>query len=124
MAEALDKFGEFVAANLRDTVIDRADTLIAGHWKTPGSQALQNDLRRLTEEQRAVVRRCVVAAVDSGLHDFLFALQEQHDSGGDIAVVVDSQPVAEVSDGLQGEPYGDRGWWVRFSKHGPHPDPA
>lgn len=124
MADVLDKLGEFVVANLRDAVIDRADTLLAGHWKTPGLQALQADLRRLTEEQRAVVRRCVVAAVDSGLHDFLFALGVQHDMGGGIVVIVDGQQAAEVSDGLQGEPYGERGWYARFSKHGPHPDPA
>ena len=36
---------------------------------------MQADLRRLTDEQRAIVRRCVIAAVDSSLHNFLFALQ-------------------------------------------------
>lgn len=124
MAEALDKFGEFVVANLRDTIIDRADMLLAAHRKTPGLQALQADLGRFTEDQRAVVRRCLVAAADGGLHDFLFALQEQHDTGGGIAVLVDGQPVAELSDGLQGEPYGERGWYARFSKHRPRPGSA
>ena len=124
MAKALDKFGEFVVAKLRDRAIDHADGLFAGRWKAPGLRALQADLRRLTAEQRAIVRRCVIAAVDSGLHDFLFALQQEHDAGGGVAVVVDGKPVAAESDGLHGEPYSDEGWFARFSKHGPHPDPA
>ena len=124
MAKALDRLGEFVVAKFRDPAIDHADGLLAARWKAPGLQSLQADLRRLTAEQRAVVRRCVIAAVDCGLHDFLLALQEEHDAGTGVAVVVDGQPVAAESDGLHGEPYSDGGWFARFSKHGPHPDPA
>ncbi|HEY1379830.1 MAG TPA: hypothetical protein VGF55_23710 [Gemmataceae bacterium] len=111
-------------AKFRDAAIDYADGLLAAHWKAPGLKALQADLGRLTTEQRAIVRRCVIAAVDSGLHDFLFALGEEHDAGTGIAVVVDGQDIAAQSDGLHGEPYGDKGWFARFSKHGPHRDPA
>jgi len=81
-------------------------------------------MARLTPAQRALVRRVVLQAVDSGLHDFLFALGEADDFEEGIAFVVGGQNVAELSDGLQGEPYGDAGWFKRFSKHGPHPDPA
>ncbi|WP_439621572.1 hypothetical protein [Gemmata sp.] len=124
MSQPLDKFGEFVVTKLRDAVIDHADGLLVAHWKAPGLQALQADLRRLTAEQRAIVRRCVIEAVDRGLHDFLFALQEEHDAGSAVSVVVDGQPVAAESDGLHGEPYTIDGWYARFSKHGTHPDPA
>jgi hypothetical protein len=119
-----DQFGAFLVVKLRDSAIDHADALLAARWKAPGLQSLQTDLRRLTPEQRAVVRRCVIAAVDSGLHDLLFALGEQHDAGGTIAVVVDGRDIAAQSDGLHAEPYGEDGWFARFSKHGPHPDPA
>jgi hypothetical protein len=124
MAEALDKFGAFVVAKLRDSAIDHADALLASHWKSPGLQPLQTDLQRLSSDQRAIVRRCVIEAVDAGLHNFLFALQEEHDSGAEIAVVVDGHPVAAQSDGLHGQPYTAEGWFARFSKHGPPPDPA
>eukprot|EP00456_Euglypha_rotunda_P062006 TRINITY_DN51_c3_g3_i1.p1 TRINITY_DN51_c3_g3~~TRINITY_DN51_c3_g3_i1.p1 ORF type:complete len:169 (+),score=22.40 TRINITY_DN51_c3_g3_i1:905-1411(+) len=119
-----DKFGAFLMAKLRDAAIDHADALLAAHWKAPGLQSLQNELRQLSPEQRAVVRRCVIEAVDGGLHDFLFALGEEYDSGGAIAVVVDGQNVAAQSDGLHGEPYTEDGWFGRFSKHGVPPDPA
>jgi len=124
MAKALDRFGEFVVANLRDSTIYKADTLLAAYWKSPGSQALQSDLQRLTPEQRAVVRRCVIASIDSGLHDFLFALQESHNAETGIEVIVDGHSIAAQSDGLHGEPYSVDGWFAKFSKHGPHPDPS
>src|SRR5262245_8334240 len=120
----VEKFGRFVVTKLRDPAIDFADGLLAGRWRSPGTRALQSALARLSPEQRALVRRVVVASVDCGLHDFLFALGESHDFERGIAVVVDGQNVAALSDGLQGEPYSDEGWFARFSKHGPHADPA
>jgi hypothetical protein len=119
-----DHFGEFLMIRLRDSVIDKADSLMAAYWKAPGLQSLQNDLLKLSPEVRAVIRRVVVTAVDDGLHDFLFALGEEYDSGGRIAVLVDGQNVAAQSDGLHGEPYSDEGWFARFSKHGAHPEDA
>jgi hypothetical protein len=119
-----DRFGAFLMAKLRDAAIDHADALLAARWKAPGLQSLRSDLGRLTPEQRAVVRRCVIEAVESGLHDFLFALGEERDAGARIAAVVDGQDIEAQSDGLHGELYGADGWFARFSKHGPHPDPA
>jgi hypothetical protein len=68
------------------------------------------------------VRRCVQMAIDTGLHDFLIALSEAHDSGRDIAVFVDGQNVAEQSDRLAGELFGEQGWLIRHSKHGEPPE--
>lgn len=119
-----DKFGAFLVAKLRDAAIDHADALLAAHWKAPGLQSLQADLGRLTAEQRAIVRRCVVEAVDGGIHDFLFALGEEYDSDSSIAIIVDGHNIATQSDGLHGELYTDDGWYARFSKHGASSDPA
>ena len=35
MAKALDQFGEFVIAKLRDAAIDRADGLLTARWQAP-----------------------------------------------------------------------------------------
>src|SRR5437899_368774 len=98
----LDKFGEFIVTRLYDQAIDHADGLLAGHWKSPSSKGLQGELARLSPSQRQLVRRVVVNSVGSGLHDFLFALGEAHDFKRGIAVIVDGQDVAALSDGLQG----------------------
>src|SRR5947209_3320537 len=61
-----DRFGAFVMANLRDKAIDFFDGLSCGRWKSARTQPLQAALAAMTFEQRAVVRRCVIAAVDAG----------------------------------------------------------
>ena len=56
-------------------------------------------------------------ALSVGLHDFLFALQEAHDLERGIEVLVDGKNVAELSDGLQGEPCGGEGWIAKFARY-------
>ena len=116
--DPLDKFGTFLMRNLRDRAIDNYDRLAQGQWKAPKLQALQQDLAAMTEDQRRIVRDCVVNALDVGLHDFLFALQERADFENDIQVMVDGKNLAEISDGLQGELFGEDGWLARFSAYG------
>jgi hypothetical protein len=60
----------------------------------------------------------MIAALDYGLHSFLFALSEARDSGLDVAVTVGGCDIAEQSDGLHGELFGDEGWFIKFSRHG------
>ena len=84
----------------------------------PRRHHLRNDLARLTPEQRDTARRAVIEALDHGLHDFLLALSESPAVGAGIAVVVDGRNVAEQSDGLHGELFGDSGWFAKFSRHG------
>ena len=113
----VDKFGQLLVTSLRDGALGFFDGLARGHLKSPSTRRLQADLARLSLEQREIVRRCVVACVDRGVHDFLFALGEAHEFGRGISVVVGGKDIAELSDGLQGEPYGDRGWVAKFGKH-------
>ena len=116
--ESLDKFGAFLMKNLRDRAVDNHDRLAQGQYKAPKLQALQRDLAGMTEDQRRIVRACVIDALDVGLHDFLFALQERADFENDIQVMVDGKNVAEISDGLQGEIFSEDGWFARFSAYG------
>jgi hypothetical protein len=102
---------------LRDVAIDHINGLLAGHWKSPRLQALQSDLRPLTPEQQAIVCQCVIEAMDAGLHEFLFALSDEYDSGRKIAIVVEGQNIAAQSDGLHGELFGNNGWFAKYSKH-------
>jgi hypothetical protein len=78
----LDVFGEFLMKNLRDAALRSADCLLNGGAKAPSLARLQRDLAGMSEAQKDIVRRLVLEVVDSGTHDFLFALQEAHDLGG------------------------------------------
>src|SRR5262249_55506097 len=97
-APQVDKFGRLLVTQLRDTALDFFDGLARKRWKPPSTQRLQSELESLSPSQREIVRRCVVACVDRGIHDFLFALGESHESDGGIRVVVDGKDIAELSD--------------------------
>jgi hypothetical protein len=120
--ESLDAFGRFIMENLRDRGISFFDALAAQSWKAPAVQKLQRDLAALGEDERAVARRSVVAAVDTAVHDFLFALQDSSESEAGVRVIFDGHDVARISDGLQGELFGPNGWQARFSNFGEAPN--
>ena len=112
-----NKFGEFLVKHLHDETVEYFDRLAVGKWKSPATQPLQNELAKLSPKQRELVRRCILQSLRSGMHQFLFALGEAHDFNRGIAVVVDGVNIAEQSDGLQGEMFGDDGWLAKYSKH-------
>jgi hypothetical protein len=116
--DPLDYFGQFVVENLRDRALENFELMTRRHWKAPALQNLQNALAGLPEEHQAVCRRVVRRVIDSAIHDLLFAVQEQHETSGRLTVEVDGRSVAELSDGLQGEPYTEEGWYARFSRFG------
>lgn len=113
----LDKFGQFVMRNLRDSAIGHHRKLQAGEWRAPGIQELQAAVVALPEDTRRLVLRCVADAIDTATHDLLFALQEAHDQELGVEMLVDGTSIAEVSDGLQGEPYGKEGWIRKYSEY-------
>src|SRR5262245_49357678 len=113
--DPLEQFGQFVMAKLRDRAIEHHDLLADGYWKAPSLRQLQTDLKTLSKEQLLIVRRCVVNAIDTAIHDFLFALQELGDFDNDIRVMAQGQDIAELSDGLHGEPFADDGWFAKYS---------
>jgi len=119
-----DTFGRFLMVHLRDRGIDHLDSSLAGRWKAPALKKLQRALGRLPKSQKLLVRRAFVDALDAAIHDFLFALQEESDFGGPVAVRVRGKNVAALSDGLHGELFTEDGWYARFSAHGEPPDEA
>ena len=122
--EPLDKLGMLVMKGLRDRCLHHFDQLAGGQWRAPALQRLQRDLGSLSEEHRAVARRCLVASVDSAIHDFLFRLQESAETGAEVKLLVDGQDVVALSDGIHGEPFGPDGWQARFSDYGEAPSEA
>ena len=114
----LDKFGKFIVENMRDKGIEYYDKLALGLWKAPSLQSLQEDLKQFDEKQLSIIRRCIVSTIDDAMHDFLFALQASSDLNHGIQVTINEQNVAELSDGLNGEPYTEDGWYAKYSSFG------
>ena len=116
--QALDYFGRFMMEHFRDRSIDFFNLLAAGHWKAPALQELQSSLATLDAEQLGFVREAMIATIDTGLHDFLFRLQETTNFGNDVQVLALGENVVPLSDGLHGELFGEDGWRARFSRFG------
>ncbi len=122
--EPLDEFGRVLMEHLRDKAIGFYDILAQGQWKAPALQELQSELGQLDEQQRTIIRRCVMLSVDNALHDFLFRIQEDTDCSdeGRIQIVVNSVNIATLSDGLHGELFGESGWMSKYSAYGEEPE--
>jgi hypothetical protein len=115
--DPLSKLGEMLIRSLRDKSIEQHDMLLAGKLRGKHLQNLQARVVALRPEHRALLREVVVDALDVALHDVLFALQDAHDRGLGIEVVVEGKNAAELSGMLQGEPLGPDGWISKFSKY-------
>jgi hypothetical protein len=111
----LDRLGRFVMERARDRGLASHTAVESGNAKAPALGRLVNGLAALSEEQRVLVRACVTRAVDATIHHLLFALSEENDFERRVRLLVDDENAAELSDGLQGEAYGNGGWIARFS---------
>jgi hypothetical protein len=114
-SSALDAFGSLVSTSLRDAALRRAEALVSYSLKAPSTQALQTALQAFTPQQLDTLRSVVRNSIDAGIHEFLFKLQELSGDTGSVSVLVNDQDVANLSDGLHGEPYSAQGWYSRYS---------
>lgn len=105
---SLKKFGKFMVANLRDTAVAHHLKLQRGELKAPAIRDLQSQVVSLSSEQKELLLR-VVDAIDTAMHDIIFAIQDAHDRRMRIELAVDGHNIAQESGMLQGEPLGDNG---------------
>lgn len=117
MNKNLDDFGEFIVQQMRDKGIEFYDKLEKGSWRAPSLMAIQESLNMFEEEQLVILRKCVIETLDTALHDFLFALQENHENEGTVQLLVNSEDIAGLSDGLNGELFSEDGWISKYSKY-------
>ncbi len=114
--DPLAKFGKFLVEHLRDSVMHSYDMTMAARCANDSLQARIAALN-LTDEQRVVLRECLISSLDGGIHDLLFKLQEQADFENSIQIIVDGRNVEEESDGIHGELFGEDGWIQEYSKY-------
>ncbi|WP_145262034.1 hypothetical protein [Calycomorphotria hydatis] len=100
-------------------MLDDLEMLMAGSWKAPALQNLQERLAAMSDDQRSTIRDTAERLITTGMHDFLFAVQEDSDAEGSIRLEVDGVEIAKTSDGLHGEIFTEDGWIERFSKYPP-----
>jgi hypothetical protein len=116
--KALDKFGEFIVKHCRDKGIFYAEGLLKNHWKSPSKKKLQSHLSKLSKADKAAFLKAIISTIDTSIHDFLFAIQENSGNDGGIKITVDGKDIAAISDGLHGEAFSEEGWYAKYSNYG------
>lgn len=111
---ALDKFGEIIAQDLRDSALNTYLDIKSGWLKSEEAKSLHESLSSFTVEQKEVINNLLTKCIDSGIHNFLIALEEKREA---ISINIDQDNVQDLSDGLQGEPFGSTGWFEKYSQH-------
>jgi hypothetical protein len=113
----LNRFGQTLMRRVRDASIEHWDSVVQGRMRGPDNQRVATAVAAFTPEQRLLVEWLIVRIVDVTIHSLLSTIEEDESikvqqcvAGGDCA------NIAEISDGLGGEPYGDEGWIARFSQ--------
>ncbi len=89
--------------------------LESGKIRSPSKQELISQLSEFSDEQKTVIRKLLTECVDCGVHDLLFAIEEEKQ---DITVLVDGENIANESDGLNGEIFTEDGWFEKYSEYG------
>lgn len=115
--EPLELVGRVVAA-ARDEGRDLAERLLSGRARAPSFAELQTRLAGLDAAEKALVVQVTEECLVAALHSLLFAMTGED---GAPAIVVEGRNVADDSDGLHGELFGEGGWLARFSKYGAPP---
>ncbi|MEQ1490711.1 MAG: hypothetical protein ABL932_09215 [Terricaulis sp.] len=112
MSQALDTFGQIVVG-ARDSAFGQFDRTLSGQAKAPSRRELSAKLASLGEDERKLVRWAVREAVDTALHDLLFALY----ADDRVLLAFEQVDLKDTSDGFQGDYVTEEGWVGRFSKY-------
>ena len=111
----LDKFGKLITQNLRDSSLNRYLSIESGKLKSKECMELSEELSKFSEAQLEIIKKLITNCIDTGLHDFLFAIEEIQD---ELEISVNGEKILDSSDGLQGEIFTEDGWLAKFSNYG------
>lgn len=113
----LEHFGDYLMRSVRDVSIEHWDAVLSGRMKDRKSQELYSIARELSDEANAFARELIPQIVDHTIHSLLQSLDEEDSIK--VAVILASgqcENIGDISDGLAGELYTDRGWIKKFSR--------
>ncbi|MED1793617.1 epimerase [Brevibacillus nitrificans] len=112
---ALDLFGELLMRKVRDESIEMSDRIIEGKMTDRRLSYVNNLL--LENEDNELIRALVPRIVDITLHHLLWTIEQEESI--DVLSLDETghmTSIREISDGLPGELYTDRGWIARYSQ--------
>lgn len=114
--QSLIDFGKTLIREVRDKTIDEFEKLGAGEMKGVYGEYYRNLISSFGKSELEIINEIVTDVVDRTLHNFLWMLEQSPDFTV-AAVQLDAPRIdlVELSDGLSGELYSERGWISIFS---------
>ena len=114
--QVLDTFGEVVVQGFKQSPLEWFDNKCSGDVSSDSDLAMHAMLKKMSPREIDFIRDLINDALTLGIHDFLFRFGELRDNAEDTAIRVEGRDLYEISDGLNGEVFGDAGW-ERFSSY-------
>jgi hypothetical protein len=117
-SDALNYFGRVLMERVRDAAIRHWDMVITGKMKDAGSKEVYDMIRAQGQDAGEAIKSVIPGVVDTCIHNLLRMLEEEQERikvavrAGELGVA----DLAETSDGLTGELYGEKGWIRRLSR--------
>ncbi|MDO9415822.1 hypothetical protein [Pararhizobium sp.] len=114
----LEIFGRILMSAVRDRAIRKYDSSADGKMKSKKALLVADVIQALNEEAQHGVRNVVISTIDNVIFNLLFMIESGEDS---INVIISdgydwSGSLADLSDGLAGEMFGDEGWIEQYSE--------
>lgn len=113
---ALDKFGQLLMSKVRDESVIDWKMMIDGRMKGESAEKVRELLRNLTDADKKLLLQLIPGVVDTVLHRLLWTTEQQSDLKVGIRMEDGIEDLRDISDGLPGELYTDKGWIARYSK--------
>ncbi|QDH80429.1 hypothetical protein FKX85_15820 [Echinicola soli] len=118
MNNMLEKFGEILIREVRDSVSEDYNLIKTGQIKSKIGRELYESMSSFDEKDLDTLDRFSEEIIDRVIHKFLFLFEESDEFT--IAMknaVTPSDDLVEESDGLSGELFGKAGWITKFSEN-------
>ena len=112
----LDEFGKFLMTYVRDKAIEQINDIIDKTEKgisTPSTNLMSELIKKDYDSAKAVSK----LSVDTALAFLLGAFEENPEFIITTRISESSSDLNSMSDGFEGELYGDNGWISKYSKH-------
>jgi hypothetical protein len=114
----LEKFGEILMKEVRDNTSEEYLMIKEGRMRSEKAQRIFMMIESLDQESKVILDRVIGDILDRTLHNLLYMFEQSTNYTIVNKKEIDSEiDMVENSDGISGELYGDKGWFLKYSKN-------
>jgi hypothetical protein len=109
-------FGEVFIKNVRIRIIEHFEEVIKGKIKSSNALDLHANLAKFSKEELEFIKKLIENVVDESLFKMLFMFEEGEWTIVEKTAIADCdvEGLDEISDGLSGELFGEKGWLASY----------